>query len=204
MNAGAAGPGWPESHSTNSIAYELLRFAGVERVSVQGVPGSGKSTVGREIAGRLGVPFTELDALHWDSGWTEASADEFLARVAPLVAEDRWVIDGRYHGKLGDLVIARADTVVWLDLPIRVWLPRLVGRTLRRMVLRQELWNGNRERVRDLLERPNLFQWAWQKHFADRTFMPRWVAAHPQATLVRLRSVGEVREFLTRVEATRS
>jgi len=172
----------------------------VQRVSVQGVPGSGKSTVGRAIAARLGVPFTELDALPWGRGWSESSTEEFLARVTPLVAEERWVIDGRYRSKLGDLVIARADTVVWLDLPIRVWLPRLVRRTLRRMVLREVLWNGNRERMRNLFQRPNLFQWAWQKHFADRAFVPRWVAAHPQATLVRLRSAREVREFLARIE----
>jgi adenylate kinase family enzyme len=171
----------------------------VQRVSVQGVPGSGKSTVGRAIAARLGVPFTELDALHWGRGWSEASTEELLALVTPLVAKERWVIDGRYRSKLGDLVIARADTVVWLDLPIRVWLPRLVRRTARRMVLREELWNGNRERVHNLFERPNLFEWAWQKHREDRTFIPRWVEAHPQATLVRLRSAREVREFVERV-----
>jgi len=61
----------------------------VQRVSVQGVPGSGKSTVGRAIAARLGVPFTELDALHWGRGWSESSTEEFLARVTPLVAEER-------------------------------------------------------------------------------------------------------------------
>ncbi|MDX6485101.1 MAG: hypothetical protein QOF43_254, partial [Gaiellaceae bacterium] len=120
----------------------------------------------------------------------------------PLVAQPRWVIDGRYHGKLGDLVIARADTVVWLDLPIRTWLPRLAWRTFRRMARREELWNGNRERFRNLFERPNLFQWAWQKHFGDRTFMPRWVGAYPQVRLVRLRSATEVREFLAAMGET--
>jgi len=171
----------------------------VNRVSVQGVPGSGKSTVGRAIAGRLGVPYTELDALHHGPDWSEPTAEEFLALVRPLVTQPRWVIDGRYHSKLGDLVVSSADTVVWLDLPIRTWLPRLVRRTVRRMVRGEELWNGNRERFRNLFERPNLFQWAWQKHFADRTFVPAWVAAHPQVRLVRLRSPGEVREVLAAI-----
>ena len=31
-------------------------------VYLVGMPGSGKSTVGREVAGRLGVPFVDLDA----------------------------------------------------------------------------------------------------------------------------------------------
>ena len=171
----------------------------MDRVSVQGVPGSGKSTVGRAIAARLGVPYTELDALHHGPDWSEPTAEEFLARVGPLVARPRWVIDGRYHGKLGDLVVSSTDTVVWLDFPIRIWLPRLVRRTVRRIVLREELWNGNRERFRNLFQRPNLYQWAWQKHFADRTFIPAWVGAHPQVRLVRLRGPREVREFLAAI-----
>jgi adenylate kinase family enzyme len=169
----------------------------VDRVSVQGVPGSGKSTVGRAIAARLGLPYVELDALHHGPGWSEPTAVEFVRVVAPLAAQERWVIDGRYHGKLGDLVIARADTVVWLDLPIRVWLPRLAWRSVRRLVLREELWNGNREQFRMLFVQPNLFRWAWDKHFADRTFVPQWVGAHQNARLIRLRSRREVKRFLS-------
>jgi hypothetical protein len=65
-----------------------------------------------------------------------------------------------------------------------------------RTITREELWNGNREQVRMLFVRPNLFRWAWDKHFADRTFVPEWVAAHPHVRLVRLRSRREVRRFL--------
>ena len=38
-------------------------------------------------------------------------------------------MDGSYRSKLGNLVLDSADTVVWLDQPIRVWLPRLLRRT---------------------------------------------------------------------------
>jgi adenylate kinase family enzyme len=177
----------------------------VKRVSVQGVPGSGKSTFGRALAARLGAPYTELDALYWGPDWRAAAADDFAARVAALVAADRWVIDGRYHGALGDLVVARADTVVWLDYPVRIWLPRLARRTIRRMVLREELWSGNRERLRNvLLERPSLFEWAWRKHRADRTFVPRWVGAHPDVRLVRLRNPRAARRFLAAIEQNRA
>ena len=161
-----------------------------------GVSGSGKSTTGRAIAERLDVPYVELDALHHDAGWVEASAGELRARVRPLVAGDAWVIDGDYRRKLGDVVIERADTVVWLDLPIRSWLPRLAWRTATRMVRREELWNGNRERFRNLFERPNIFGWAWRKHFANRRELEAWTAGHPHVRLVRLRSSAEVSRFV--------
>ena len=60
------------------------------------------------------------------------------------------MIDGAYRSKLGHLTIDAADTVVWLDLPRRIWLPRLLWRTLGRVVLREELWNGNRESLRNV------------------------------------------------------
>lgn len=107
--------------------------------------GCGKSTVGKRLAGILGVPYVELDAIHHQAGWTELDAAELRRRVEPIVAGEAWVVDGSYRGKLGDLVLEAADTVIWLDLPRRVWLPRLVRRTVRRIVLGEELWNGNRE-----------------------------------------------------------
>lgn len=169
----------------------------MHRISVVGVSGSGKTTVGRALAERLGVPYVELDALHHGPGWTEASADELRARVAPLVVGERWVIDGNYRSKLGDLVIARADTVVWLDLPVRVWLVRLARRTFGRMLTGEELWNGNREQFRFLFtERPNIFGWAWKSHRRNRRELEAWSALHPNVRLVRLRSAREVARWL--------
>ena len=104
---------------------------------------SGGTTLGRELARRLGVPFHELDALFWKPGWVESTADELRARVEPIVATDGWVIDGSYQSKIGQLVLGAADIVVWLDLPLRTWLPRLVVRSYRRWRTWEELWGAN-------------------------------------------------------------
>ena len=161
--------------------------------------GSGKTTLGRALADRLGVPFHELDALHHGPGWTEASPAELRARVEPLVAAPAWVIDGAYRGKIGDLVLARADTVVWLDLPRRVWLPRLLRRTFRRLVMRQELWNGNRETLRGVLwDRNALIPFAWRTFPDRRRGYPTELAPYP---VVRLRTPRDVRRFLATVDS---
>ena len=78
----------------------------MRRFSIQSTASScGKTTLGRELARRLEVPFVELDALHHGPGWTEATAEELRAKVEPIVAGDAWVIDGGYWGKLGDLIL---------------------------------------------------------------------------------------------------
>ena len=92
---------------------------GVQRVSVVGNSGSGKSTLGAALAARLGVPYVELDSIFHQPGWAELPRDEFRERVGALADGDAWVIDGNYTA-VRDLVWARADTVVWIDLP-RPW-----------------------------------------------------------------------------------
>ena len=158
---------------------------------------NGKTTLGRELSRRLGAPFHELDALNHGPGWTEATPDELRARVAPLLAGESWVIDGAYRGKIGDLVIAAADTVVWLDLSVRIWLPRLLRRTYRRWRTQEELWNGNRETLRGALwGRDALIPYAVRSHVRRRREYPGALSQYP---VVRLRSPAEVERLLARV-----
>jgi adenylate kinase family enzyme len=159
--------------------------------------GNGKTTVGRELAQRLDVPFVELDALVHGPGWVETPDDELRAKVEPIVASDAWVIDGTYQRKLGDLVLDAADVVVWLDLPIYIWLPRLFRRTARRIFRRETLWNDNRETIHSVIwGRESLFVWAFRSHFRRRRDWPDALAPYP---VVRLRTPHEVRAFVARV-----
>jgi shikimate kinase len=160
--------------------------------------GNGKTTIGRELARRLDVPFVELDALVHGPGWVETPDDVLRAEVEPIVASDGWVIDGTYQRKLGDLVLRSADVVVWLDLPMRTWLPRLVRRTARRIRGREQLWNDNRESLRAVIwGRESLFVWAFRTHFRRRREWPRALSDY---SVVRLRSSSEVDAFLAQAD----
>ena len=143
------------------------------------------------------MPYTELDSLYHGPNWEPADPDVFRARVAELVARDGWVIDGGYRGVLGDLVLGSADVVVWLDLPLRVWVPRLVRRSMRRARTREELWNGNVETWRS---GAGLLAWAVRAHFRRRRAYPSDLGRFP---LVRIRSTSGVRRFLDGYGETR-
>lgn len=109
--------------------------------------GAGKTTFARALARQAGLPFVELDALHWQQGnWVTPPRDVFRARVDEATRGDAWVVDGNYSASR-DIVWARADTVVWLDLPFAVMLWRTVRRTVWRSWRREVLWVGNRETV---------------------------------------------------------
>jgi adenylate kinase family enzyme len=164
---------------------------------VASASGNGKTTLGRQLAEALGVQFVELDALVHGPGWTETPDDALRAQVEPIVASDGWVIDGTYQRKLGPLVFAAADTIVWLDLPIRVWFPRLVRRSWRRYRGHERLWNDNSESLTSLVfARDSLFVFAFRTHFRRRREWPEGLRA---SRVVHLRTPAEVERFLADV-----
>jgi adenylate kinase family enzyme len=169
----------------------------VKRVNVKGISGSGKSTFAVELARRLGLPYVELDALHHGPNWSEPTNEEFRARVRGVMdaAPAGWVIDGNYEGKLGELVLAEADTIVWLDPPFRVKAWRLWRRTATRIRGDVELWSGNKETWRNVLwGRDALFWWMVRGHFRHRREWPAKFRDDPR--FVRLRSDREARDWL--------
>jgi adenylate kinase family enzyme len=158
---------------------------------------SGGTTLGRELARRLAVPFYELDALFWKPGWVESTAEELRAKVEPIVATEGWVIDGSYQSKLGQLVLGAADVVVWLDLPLRTWLPRLVARSYRRWRTREELWGANSYSFRRaFLSRDSLIVFTLRHFRRTRRRNAQRFTAYEH---VRLRSQADVDRFLRSV-----
>ena len=178
----------------------------MRRVSVVGTAsGAGKTTLGRRVAELLRVPFVELDALFWRPGWTQAPTDQFRERVLEVTAAEGWVVDGNYTGRLGDLVWLRADTVVWLDLPLRVTLWRTVLRTLERARSGQELWSGNRESLRSaFFSGDSLFLYAIRSHARRRRLFEERISSGRYAHLAmhRFRSGGEADRWLSSVASS--
>ena len=163
----------------------------------------GKTTLARQLATRLGVEHVELDALYHQPGWTELPAGEFARRMAERLdaAAGGWVTCGNYNTQGGSLNQDRADTIVWLDLPRWLVMTRVVRRTLRRLVTREELWNGNREpwsNIYSLDPEKNIVVWTWVNHPDYRaSYGQKWASgAWDHARVVHLRSRRAIAEWL--------
>ena len=175
---------------------------GVLRVSVVGNSGSGKTTIAAALGAALDAPHLELDSVFHQPGWVQLADEEFRRRVAEFVVAERWVTDGNYSSKVQDLIWARADTVVWLDLPRHRVMRRIIWRTLRRVIAGTELWNGNRERWANLLRADpmrSVIAWSWTRHHTTRQKYARAMAdpANAHLTFIRLRTPAEVAALLS-------
>ncbi len=179
----------------------------MQRVSVVGISGSGKSTLARELAVLLGVPHLELDGVFHQPGWEPLPLEEFRAIVADRAAGDAWVTDGNYS-VVRPLIWARADTVIWLDLPRRTVMRQIIWRTVCRTAGRQELWNGNRERWSNLFHfdpERSIIAYSWLGHAKHRA---RYAAAaidegNAHLTFVRLTSRRDITRFLAEARRKR-
>lgn len=169
----------------------------MQRILVSGTSGSGKSTLARALGERLDLPYHELDALHHGPGWVKRP--EFEGDVDAFSSGERWVCEDQYLRFLGERLWERADRVVWLDFPRRTVMQRVVRRSVGRAITRRELWNGNREDVREWIRADHPIRWAWSTLASHRVAMPERCARHPHLQLVRLRSAAEARRWFATV-----
>ncbi|MEU9235558.1 adenylate kinase [Streptomyces subrutilus] len=144
----------------------------MERILVVGVTGAGTSTLARTLSGRLELPCHEMDALYF-TGPDRAVNDSFAEDVSRLTAGPRWIVDSLGYPEVRELLWDRADTVIWLDYPRRVIMPRVLRRSFRRTVTRELLFGGNRETWRGWLSREHPAWWAWSQHGARRREVER-------------------------------
>jgi len=169
-----------------------------KRIVVVGSSGSGKTTLAEAIAQKLGIPHVELDALHWEPNWQEAELGIFRGRVKDALAGLEWVVDGNY-AKVRDITWRRADTLVWLELPLLVVLWRLSRRTAQRAFKNEELWNGNRENWHEaLFSKDSLFLHMLRTRKRHRRDYTRLVKESEYAHLkvIHLRSPAQVDEWI--------
>ena len=171
------------------------------RINVIGTSGSGKSTFSERIAKKLNIPYIELDALFWNANWTESTDEEFFPKIQKAVVEEDWVLDGNYS-RTQDIKWQRVQMVVFLDLPFRIVLYRIVSRSLIRGYKGQELWAGNKESIwKHLFTRESMIWWVMKTFHKNRK---RYTSLfdrmkNSKIQFVRLRSKKEVEDFISQL-----
>lgn len=167
------------------------------RVLVAGTSGAGKTTLVRAVSELMRLPRVEIDSLHHGPQWTPRP--EFADDVAAFAAGSSWVTEWQYAA-VRPLLLARADTVVWLDHPKPVVMYRVTKRTVTRRLRHEVLWNGNTEGPLHTFftDQDHIIRWAWRAHRdTGRRVREVLTGEHgDRVTVVRLRGQRQVDAWL--------
>ena len=168
----------------------------MQRIAIVGCSGGGKSTLARALGAKLRLPVVHLDNLFWKPGWVESSLEDFRPRVEVAAAAECWIIEGNFTSASA-LRFARADTIIWIELPIGLCLWRAFSRMLFNFgQARADLSPGCPERF-DLA----FYRYIWDWNRDSRPKMARVLSElAPHARLIRLASDRDTRRFLASVE----
>ena len=169
----------------------------MERIAIIGCGGAGKSTLARELGHALALPVHHLDCMFWKPGWKEVDRTAFVLEQQTVIATPRWIIDGNY-GVGRDLRFARADTVIFMDLPTLTCLWSIVARYFRyRHQSRPAMTEGNRERLSF-----DFLRWIWSYRKESRpTILEELGRLSESKNVVILASRRAIRRYLETVSA---
>jgi len=174
---------------------DVPRGAAPRRILVAGASGSGKSTLARRIGAASGQPYQEIDALFHGPDWTPRPS--FTTDVEALTGQPGWVTEWQYDSAR-ELLADRAELLVFLDYPRSLVMRRVIARTLRRRLRREELWNGNREGpLRGVFTDPeHIIRWAWNTHGSRGALVDEAARRRPGLEVVRLRHPRDAEVWL--------
>lgn len=173
----------------------------MQRVMIVGAPGSGKSTLARWLGARLDLPVHHMDHLHHLPGWEPRPDPEKQAMAHAIEATPAWVFEGGMSSTYATRA-ARADTLIWLDLPVGLRLWRVTKRLVR-------YWGQTRpDMAPGCVEGLGwhtfeFYHWiVTTRRGARRKVQAVLDAAHPRLQVYHLTTRAEVAGFMAAIDAT--
>jgi adenylate kinase family enzyme len=163
--------------------------------------GAGKSTFATRLGKALEIDVFHLDAFFWKPGWVEASMEEFTSAQKDIIhTNSTWIVEGNYTATF-DIRAEKADTIIYLEIPLRVCLYRVIKRWLTNLGNRRpDLGGGCTERM----------EWAFIK-FIITTYRARKIAMKKRLDfyqedklVVRLKGKAAIEYFLQAIEQSKS
>lgn len=89
-------------------------FKNVNKVTIVGGPGTGKSTLAKNLGKVLNLPVYHIDAIEHSENWKKRDSKERDDIILKKIEEPKWVMDGTYKTTIKQR-IEKSDMVIFLN-----------------------------------------------------------------------------------------
>lgn len=174
----------------------------MKKIIIIGTTGSGKSTFATKLAEKLNYPYIQLDKLFWKANWRWSSDEEFFQKIHDEIDRDSWIVDGNYT-RTQAITWTNADTVIWIDLPFWLTFYQCFTRSLKRALLKTELWpnTGNKESFTRMFSKDSILLWLFKTYDVNLKKYEQRIndLSYSHLNFYRLKSRRELRNFLSKI-----
>lgn len=176
----------------------------MQRILIIGQPGSGKSTLSRQLSDGLALQCFDSDHLLRRTDGTHRTRPEFHEAINASIRQPRWVMNSNRPFETPQL-FERTDTLVWLDYSALRTGARYLERSLSRLRDGERISGGHAAPSESFLKvAAQDVYWTASAFIRHRTTMRRAYAAlfdpgglPAHVTAFRLRAPAETQHFLT-------
>ena len=123
----------------------------MKKVAVFGKPGGGKSTLSKNLSAATGIPLYQLDKIEYLDGGEKVSEDIYLQKYNEILKSEAWIIDG-----LGTIAtfrqrLSEADTLIYIDLPLKIHYWWVTKRLFKSPFFKPEGWPDKSPMIRSTI-----------------------------------------------------
>ena len=88
------------------------------KITIVGNIASGKTFLARQLSERLGIPVTHIDTIQFDRNLNINDLHQTRNLLTQVQNQDDWIIDGQGPLDMFEGRFAKADQIIFIDLPI--------------------------------------------------------------------------------------
>ncbi|MDH5600192.1 MAG: adenylate kinase [Gammaproteobacteria bacterium] len=166
----------------------------MNKIAVFGKPGSGKSTLSKNLAAATGVTLHQLDSIVYKSNGEVVDRKIYDRQHEEILSSNSWIIDGFGPIDSFNMRLEAADTLIYIDLPYIISYWFVTKRLLKGLFVKPEGWPDGSSVLKGTLESYKVLKLC--PKFWNDSLMHKLEALSGNKSLYVVRTVSELNNFI--------